>query len=279
MPDPAPNTSDSGTSPTLAVTGLLMVAMPFLAQNPRFGVSGRKWPWDALPQSALIEQVTFVLWLVTGVTALAFAFLNERRLRATLLIALGAAVVTTSAGIRAAFPADRFNLSELLAFILIGAGLWLGASEGPRRTAAMLCLVGGLLFFWIMGISNDATFLQSRLALLVEEVGAVLKGETVRPGVPNYVEWTLVPYALFALSALGAVVYSMWRSVWLARIAWFLLALAIAYPIRVALEKTLAINTESVARALYQGLGVYGLVVWMLGMYVIADVGREQEAA
>lgn len=271
-----PRRIDPGTSPGLAVTGLLGLGAVYLAANPRFGVMVRQWPWTAFRETPdRLVQVTCALWILTSVAALVLAFFDDRARRSTILMVLGAPVLTTAAAVGAAFPIDSYHLSEMLAFIFLGGALWHGTRRNAQGGRA-LAWVAGAVFLWTLVITSDAETGGARLVVQLDELVAFLTGESLRPQKPHYIVSEFLPRLLITLAAVLGLLHLLVRNVWVSRTGFSCLALGLLFPIGSAIGTSDRFGTDVYARALYEGLTRGGLVLWMLGTFVVADTLRER---
>ena len=268
--------ADTGTSPALAVTGLLGLAAVFLGANPRYGVMLREWPWTAFRTADdRLIQVTFALWILTSMAALTLAFFDDRSTRSTVLMVLGTPLITTAAATGAAFPFQAYFLGEMLALILLGGGMWHLSHSGARRGRAIVW-VAGAVFLWTLVASKDANSADTRLVVLCKDLVALLEGKTLRPGTPDYLVTVYLPYLLITTAAVIGVLHALIRSKWLSRIGWLCLAVGVVFPIGAAIGTAGRFDTDVYTRALFDGLTGYGIVLWLLGSFVIDDALEER---
>lgn len=278
-PLPSP-LAPSPYSPSLAVTGLLMIGTLFVIANPGFGIKTRLWPWELFVQghASLLGQAMFALWMVTAGWCLTLAFSKATAVRAVGAAALGLPLLITATGGAAGLTIADYNLNKVLPMILLGGGLLL-ALEPPTRSAGRLVAgAGALLLTWALATGFSGTGGSSQLVLFFDDLSQLASDPSHEfAGQPNHVWWVVVPQLLVFLGALGGLLalLGLTQRVALHIAFWTLFAGLLAPGLA---GSVIVLNNQGglngVLEQVVKVLIGHGAMLWMLGVYVIADLGK-----
>ncbi len=267
-------------SPALAVTGFLMVGVLFLLANPEFGVRSRSWPWDMFVRThgSTLVRTLAVVWIFTGAWCLVLAFTASVALRAVGAALLGLPLlIEATSGVAGLSIAD-FNLNKMVPMILLGGGLLLAVEPPTRRAGRRMAGAGALLLVWALasGFTNNGT--SAQIGLFLDDMGQVLRDPGHEfPDQPNHLWWNLVPQLLVFLAAFGGVfaLLGVGNRVTAHVTFWVLFAGLCAPGIAGSVLKVSAGGgISTVLTEVTAALIGHGILLWMLGVFVIADLGK-----
>jgi len=268
-------------SPALAVTGLLMVGILFILANPEFGVKTRIWPWEMFVKghNSLLIRTLFLLWIVAGIWCLILSFTSFVAARALGAASLGAVLLIGATGGAAGLSIGDYNLNKMVPMIMLGGGLLMALEPAGRTTGRLLAGAGAFLLIWALatgGLGVEGT--RSQLVMFFEDFGQVLADPSHEfPGQPNHLWWGIIPQALVLLAAVGGllVLAGLRRRLFLHITFWVLFTGLIAPGLA---GSVLNVSAGGGVRAvLEQVTGTligHGLLLWMLGVYVLEDLGK-----
>ena len=286
MHDPAPYDAPSPLVPTprapaLVLAGLVMLALPFVAANPSFGLDERAWPWSPEARSTLHGDVLALLWGATALWCVLLGMTRHVRLRAVGAAALAAMLlVEVTRGI-GPLAVTRFDLAALLPWIVLGGGLRVLAEPSGRRLGGAWAALGALWALWALAATFPGGGIEAHGVGLYRDALAFLD-DGARDWSGRAAFWqTLLPAALGVAAALLGLLAAALGGRRLAHVAFTLLLLGVALPglgdliENLAVEITLARVLDSLRALLIDD----GLLAWWLGVFVVGDLGRARMRA
>jgi hypothetical protein len=257
-----------------------MLAVLFVLANPAFGVKARSWPWDMFVHShtSMLIRTLTIVWIVTGSWCLLLAFTQSIALRAVGAAVLGAPLLIEATGGVAGLTINDYNLNKMVPMILLGGGLLLAAEPATRGPGRLLAGSGGLLLIWALASGFADADSPAQLALFLEDLGLALRDPAHDfPDQPNHLWWDLVPQALVILASVGGILALVGLSNRLsAQVIFWVLFTGLAAPGLVGSTLTVVEGggLNSVLTEISRTMIGHGFLLWMLGVYVIADLGK-----
>ena len=286
---------DPDSAPGLAVAGLLMLLAIVLMSNPFFGAKEKLWPWEILVQSiaSLRVKTIFAAWVLTGFWCILLSLTGPRRVRALGAVVLWAFLLIESTGGMAGFTIEVFNFNNMLGMTTLGAGLWLARGASTRSLGRLLAGAGGLLLVWAMAsgfpyAESAAGGGDSQIELYLQEMSSLLRTGHVASTEPNHLWWTVLPQTVILVSAACGVLAALGLTKRLfLTIAFYLLLAGLVMPTIVGIVLLLSKHggAQDVVEQLTMNLVGHGLLLYLLGVFALADLGSasadrvEREAA
>jgi hypothetical protein len=294
--DPAAGGAPARRSPSLVVTGIVMLGAVFLYANPYFGSKAARWPWQYFAEATSpAAKSDLLLWVVTAIAAIVVGLRRGGLRRVGWLAAPTLLLVARCYGESPAFTAVQANEPTLAWFVaasFLGASLLLlaGRDERGRGVARALAAVGaiGIVAAYAItfrGMRSVVWHFRQDYANAWEKLfgGAEVEAEHSRK---MWAAWwgTLFPMALLVLaSGVAAVLSSVRGSTRGTRLAaaigWVLLlgrwvAPVVAYAIfereRFAPGRVVVVSAELLGRTIFDA----GLGLWLVASCTVVAIVR-----